>query len=127
MGEALAVYRHAGSVTAWVFYVWKTDIPAALAKRNGALYRFLLNKWYFDEVYDFLLVKPAFKLGNFLWKKGDGKVIDGGLNGLAMGIIPWFTKLAGRWQSGYVFTYALAMILGVGGLITWFMITRGLN
>ncbi len=116
-----------GSLTAWVFYVWKTDIPAALAKRNGALYRFLLNKWYFDEIYDFLFVKPAFKLGNFLWKKGDGKVIDGGLNGLAMGIIPWFTKLAGRWQSGYVFTYALAMILGVGGLITWFMITRGLN
>ena len=116
-----------GSLTAWVFYVWKTDIPAALAKRNGALYRFLLNKWYFDEVYDFLFVKPAFKLGNFLWKKGDGKVIDGGLNGLAMGIIPWFTKLAGRWQSGYVFTYALAMILGIGGLITWFMITRGIN
>ncbi|NOR61962.1 MAG: NADH-quinone oxidoreductase subunit L [Rhodobacteraceae bacterium] len=116
-----------GSVTAWVFYVWKTDIPAALANRNQALYKFLLNKWYFDEVYDILFVKPAFKLGNFLWKKGDGKVIDGGLNGLAMGIIPWFTKLAGRWQSGYVFTYALAMILGVGGLITWFMITRGLN
>ncbi len=116
-----------GSVTAWVFYVWKTDIPAALAARNGALYRFLLNKWYFDEVYDILFVKPAFKIGQFLWKKGDGSVIDGGLNGLAMGIIPWFTKLAGRWQSGYVFTYALAMILGVGGLITWFLITRGIN
>jgi len=116
-----------GSVTAWVFYVWKTDIPAALAERNGALYRFLLNKWYFDEVYDILFVKPAFKIGQFLWKKGDGKVIDGGLNGLAMGIIPWLTRLAGRWQSGYVFTYALAMILGIGGLITWFMITRGIN
>jgi len=116
-----------GTALAWLMYIVKPSIPAALAKRNGALYRFLLNKWYFDEVYDFLFVKPAFKLGNFLWKKGDGKVIDGGLNGLALGIIPWFTKLAGRWQSGYVFTYALAMILGVGGLITWFMITRGLN
>ena len=116
-----------GSVTAWLFYVLKPGIPAILVNRNQALYRFLLNKWYFDEVYDVLFVKPAFKIGNFLWKKGDGKVIDGGLNGLAMGIIPWFTKLAGRWQSGYVFTYALAMILGVGGLITWFMITRGIN
>lgn len=114
-----------GSLLAWLFYVAKPGIPAALAKRNHGLYQFLLNKWYFDEVYDVIFVKPAMKLGRFLWKKGDGSVIDGGLNGLAMGIIPWFTRLAGRWQSGYVFTYALAMILGVGVLITWFMFTRG--
>jgi len=114
-----------GSLTAWLFYVARPGIPEALAKSNHGLYQFLLNKWYFDEVYDFLFVKPAKKLGTFLWKKGDGTVIDGGLNGLAMGIIPWLTRLAGRWQSGYVFTYALAMILGVGALITWFMFTRG--
>jgi len=114
-----------GSLTAWLFYVAKPGLPAAFAKRNHGLYQFLLNKWYFDELYDVIFVKPAMKLGRFLWKKGDGSVIDGGLNGLAMGIIPWFTKLAGRWQSGYVFTYALAMILGVGALITWFMFTRG--
>lgn len=114
-----------GSFLAWLFYVAKPGIPAALAKRNHGLYQFLLNKWYFDELYDVIFVKPAMKLGTFLWKKGDGTVIDGGLNGLAMGIIPWLTRLAGRWQSGYVFTYALAMILGVGVLITWFMFTRG--
>ena len=61
----------------------------------------------------------------FLWKNVDGKVIDGGLNGLAMGVIPWLTRLTNRWQSGYVFTYAFAMILGVGALITWFVMTRG--
>jgi NADH-quinone oxidoreductase subunit L len=116
-----------GFALAWLMYIAKPGLPAALAKRNKALYKFLLNKWYFDEVYDVLFVKPALKLGRFLWKKGDGKVIDGGLNGLALGIIPWLTRLAGRWQSGYVFTYALAMILGIGGLITWFMITRGIN
>ncbi len=116
-----------GTALAWLFYIARPALPKRLAATHHGLYRFLLNKWYFDEVYDFLFVKPAFKLGNFLWKKGDGKVIDGGLNGLALGIIPWFTKLAGRWQSGYVFTYALAMILGIGGLITWFMITRGIN
>ncbi len=116
-----------GFALAWLMYIAKPGIPAALAKRNKALYKFLLNKWYFDEVYDVLFVKPAFKLGKFLWKRGDGTVIDGALNGIALGIIPWLTRLAGRWQSGYVFTYALAMILGVGGLITWFMITRGIN
>jgi len=114
-----------GSLTAWLFYVARPGLPAALAKRNHGLYQFLLNKWYFDELYNAIFVKPALKLGRFLWKKGDGSMIDGGLNGLALGIIPWLTRLAGRWQSGYVFTYALAMILGVGALITWFMFTRG--
>jgi len=116
-----------GSLTAWLFYVAKPGIPAALAKRNQGLYQFLLNKWYFDELYDLIFIKPAMKIGAFFWKKGDGAIIDGGLNGLALGIIPWLTRLAGRWQSGYVFTYALAMILGIGVLITWFMFTRGTN
>ncbi len=116
-----------GFALAWLMYIARPGIPAALARRHHGLYHFLLNKWYFDELYNVLFVKPAFKIGHFLWKKGDGAVIDGGLNGVALGFIPWLTRLAGRWQSGYVFTYALAMILGVGGLITWFMMTRGIN
>ena len=72
-----------------------------------------------------IFVRPAFWLGNFLWKKGDGSVIDGTLNGVAMGIIPFFTKLAGRWQSGYVFTYAFAMVLGIAALLTWMTLTVG--
>ncbi|MGL5011362.1 MAG: NADH-quinone oxidoreductase subunit L, partial [Paracoccaceae bacterium] len=82
-------------------------------------YQFLLNKWYFDELYDAVFVRPAKWLGGFLWKRGDGDVIDGSINGVAMGIIPFFTRLAGRAQSGYIFHYAFAMFLGIGALITW--------
>ena len=61
----------------------------------------------------------------FLWKQGDGTVIDGGINGVAMGIIPFFTRLAGRAQSGYVFHYAFAMVLGIVVLITWMTLSSG--
>ena len=89
------------------------------------LYRFFLNKWYFDEIYDLLIVRPLMALGRFLWKKGDGKVIDGTIDGVAMGIIPFFTRLAGKAQSGYVFTYALAMVIGIVVLISWMAISGG--
>jgi NADH-quinone oxidoreductase subunit L len=114
-----------GLFVAWQFYIVNPEAPKALARSQPALYRFLLNKWYFDELYDFLFVNPAKWLGRFLWKKGDGTVIDGGLNGVAYGVIPFFTRLAARAQSGYVFHYAFAMILGIGVLITWFAIRGG--
>ena len=84
-----------------------------------------MNKWYFDEIYDFLFVRPAMWLGRFLWKRGDGNVIDGFLNGLAMGVIPFITRLSGRAQSGFVFHYAFAMIMGVAALITWYAVVGG--
>ena len=114
-----------GFFTAWLFYIRSPELPGKLAAQQRPLYLFLLNKWYFDELYNVIFVKPALWLGNFLWKKGDGAVIDGGLNGLALGIIPFFTKLAGRAQSGYVFTYAFAMVLGIVALITWMTLTVG--
>ena len=114
-----------GFLTAYQMYIRRPDLPAKLAENQRPLYLFLLNKWYFDEAYDFLLVRPTKWLGNFLWTRGDGEVIDGGINGLAMGIIPFFTRLAGRAQSGYIFTYAFAMVLGVVILITWMTISGG--
>ncbi len=114
-----------GFLLAWKFYIRSPELPGKLAAQQRPLYLFLLNKWYFDELYNVIFVKPAFWLGNFLWKKGDGVVIDGALNGVAMGIIPFFTKLAGRWQSGYVFTYAFAMVLGIAALLTWMTLTVG--
>ncbi|TDA94306.1 hypothetical protein, partial [Halomonas marinisediminis] len=81
--------------------------------------------WYFDEIYDAVFVKPSKAIGRFLWTKGDGATIDGGINGLAMGIIPFFTRLAGRAQSGYLFHYAFAMVLGITILVTWMMIGGG--
>jgi len=108
-----------GLALAYWFYILDPSRPKALAATQPVLYRFLLNKWYFDEIYDFLFVRPAMWLGTFLWKKGDGGTIDGFLNGLAMGIVPWVTRLAGRAQSGYLFHYAFAMVLGLLFLMLW--------
>ena len=104
---------------AWLFYIKNPSLPVRLAASQRPLYLFLLNKWYFDELYDWIFVRPAKWLGGFLWKRGDGAVIDGSINGVAMGLIPMLTRLAGRAQSGYVFHYAFAMVLGVVALITW--------
>ncbi len=112
-----------GFITAYVFYIRKPEFPGQLARQQAPLYNFLLNKWYFDELYDAIFVKPAKWLGTFLWKRGDTALIDGGLNGIAMGIIPFLTRLAGRAQSGYVFTYAFAMVIGIAVILTYFTIT----
>jgi NADH-quinone oxidoreductase subunit L len=113
-----------GFVTACWFYIWDPEMPKNLAKHQRPVYMFLLNKWYFDEIFDFLFVSPAKKLGRFLWQRGDGGVIDGTLNGVAMGIIPFFTRALGIAQSGYIFTYALAMVLGLVAFLA-VMMTRG--
>ena len=85
------------------------------------LYRFLLNKWYFDELYDLLLVRPAMALGRFLWKTGDGWLIDGfGPDGVSARVID-VTRNVVRLQTGYLYHYAFAMLLGVAVLVTWMM------
>ncbi|QFT92702.1 NADH-quinone oxidoreductase subunit L [Roseovarius sp. THAF9] len=116
-----------GFLTALWFYILNPSIPGRLAENQRPLYLFLLNKWYFDEIYDFVFVRPAKRLGSLLWKKGDGNVIDGTINGVAMGIIPFFTRLAGRAQSGYIFTYAFAMVIGIAVLVTWMSLSGGAN
>ncbi|MEQ8258627.1 MAG: NADH-quinone oxidoreductase subunit L [Roseovarius confluentis] len=116
-----------GFLTAFWFYILNPSIPGRLAENQRPLYLFLLNKWYFDEIYDFVFVRPAKRLGSLLWKKGDGNVIDGTINGVAMGIIPFFTRLAGRAQSGYIFTYAFAMVIGIAVLVTWVSLSGGAN
>ena len=114
-----------GLIVAYWFYIVNPSLPKRLAENQRPLYLFLLNKWYFDEIYDAIIVNPAKKLGAFLWKRGDGNVIDGSINGVAMGIIPFFTRLAGRAQSGYIFTYAFAMVIGIAVLVTWMTFTGG--
>ncbi len=114
-----------GFALAWLFYIKDPSLPRRLATQQRPLYLFLLNKWYFDELYDVIFVRPARWLGNFLWKRGDGNVIDGSLNGVALGIIPFFTRLAGRAQSGYLFHYAFAMVLGIVVLVTWMTLFGG--
>jgi NADH-quinone oxidoreductase subunit L len=110
---------------AWLFYIRRTDLPFKLAANQPILYNFLLNKWYFDEIYDAIFVQPTFWLGQALWKKGDGATIDGGLNGLAMGIIPLVNRVYARVQSGYIYHYAFAMVIGIALLVTWVTLVGG--
>ncbi|NOE25379.1 NADH-quinone oxidoreductase subunit L [Ruegeria sp. HKCCD6157] len=114
-----------GFVVAYWFYIVNTSLPARLAANQRPLYLFLLNKWYFDEIYDAVFVKSTVALGRFLWKRGDGNTIDGFLNGVAMGVVPFFTRLAGKAQTGYIFTYAFWMVLGIAALVTWMSIGGG--
>ena len=114
-----------GFLTAYLFYIARPSIPGNLAAQHDVLYRFLLNKWYFDEIYDFLFVKPAKRLGRFLWKRGDGTVIDGlGPDGVAARVVDVTNRVV-KLQSGYLYHYAFAMLIGVAALITWYMFAGG--
>lgn len=110
-----------GFALSWLFYIRNPELPKRLAAQNEPLYKFLLNKWYFDELYDLIFVRPAMWLGRFLWKKGDGWMIDGfgpdGVSARVMGTASRIVKL----QSGFVYHYAFAMLLGAAFLITWYM------
>ncbi|WP_349364334.1 MAG: NADH-quinone oxidoreductase subunit L [Roseitalea porphyridii] len=111
-----------GLVTAWYMYIRSPETPAALARQHSGLYRFLLNKWYFDELYDFLFVRPAKRLGTFLWKRGDGWLIDGfGPDGVARRVTDVTGRVV-RWQTGYIYHYAFAMVIGIAALVTWMML-----
>jgi NADH-quinone oxidoreductase subunit L len=114
-----------GLVTAWYMYIKNPSLPKQLADRHQGLYQFLLNKWYFDELYDLIFVRPAMKIGSFLWKKGDERTIDYyGPNGIAARVVGMTNRVV-RLQTGYVYHYAFAMMIGVAVLITWAMFTGG--
>ncbi len=110
-----------GFVVAFYMYVVNKSAPAVLAQTNPLLYRFLLNKWYFDELYDILFVRPAFWIGRVFWKGGDGAIIDGlGPDGISARVLD-VTRNVVRLQTGYVYHYAFAMLLGVAALATWYL------
>jgi NADH-quinone oxidoreductase subunit L len=112
-----------GFVLAYWMYIRDPRKPAELAASQPLLYRFLLNKWYFDEIYDFLFVRPAIRLGRFLWRRGDGSVIDGlGPDGISARVVD-ITRGVVRIQTGFVYHYAFAMLIGVAALITWYLST----
>jgi NADH-quinone oxidoreductase subunit L len=114
-----------GFVIAYWMYIADRSVPEALATQNPFLYRFLLNKWYFDELYDLLFVRPAKRLGTFLWKRGDGTVIDGlGPDGISARVID-IARGAMRLQTGYLYHYAFTMLIGVAAIFTWYMLGGG--
>ncbi|WP_417628221.1 NADH-quinone oxidoreductase subunit L [Pararhodobacter aggregans] len=114
-----------GLVLAYLFYIVNPRIPVKLAENQPILYRFLLNKWYIDEIYDAVFVRPAFAIGRFLWKRGDGNTIDGFLNGLSMNVLPMLNRVYARAQSGYLYHYAFAMVLGIAVLVTYVTLSGG--
>ena len=115
------VVAASGVAAAYIGYMWKPQIPGLLASNFRPLYKFLLNKWYFDELYDWLFVRPAMRLGHGLWKVGDGAVIDGlGPDGLAAATLN-IARRARAMQSGYLYHYAFAMLIGVAVIVSWFL------
>jgi NADH-quinone oxidoreductase subunit L len=110
-----------GIIAAWVMYLAAPGLPGKLASAIRPVYQFVFSKWYFDELYDMMFVRPSFYLGRGLWKSGDGDVIDGvGPDGVAAAA----RNLAGRasrMQSGYLYHYAFAMLIGIVVFVTWFL------
>jgi NADH-quinone oxidoreductase subunit L len=111
-----------GFLVAYKFYIRSPEMPAEVAGRHRMLYAFLLNKWYFDEVYEFLFVRTAKRIGHFLWKTGDGRIIDGlGPDGISARVVDVTNRVV-KLQTGYLYHYAFAMLIGVAALVTWMMI-----
>ena len=110
----------AGFGLSWLYYMKWTWLPAATARAFKPIYLLFLNKWYFDELYDWLFVRPAHAIGQFFWKFGDGRMIDGFIDGIA-GAVGGATKRIVKLQSGYVYHYAFAMLIGVAILLTYFI------
>jgi NADH-quinone oxidoreductase subunit L len=113
-----------GIAIAYRFYIQKPELPGVFAARFRDLYLFLLNKWYFDELYDFLFVRPALRIGRGLWQTGDGAIIDGfGPDGIAAAARN-LARRASALQTGYVYHYAFAMLIGVVVIVTWYLYAR---
>ncbi len=111
-----------GFLLALYVYVLAPGTAQRIAGSNPLLYKFLLNKWYFDELYDLVFVRPAFWLGRLFWKGGDGRIIDGmGPDGISARVIDVTNRVV-RLQSGYVYHYAFAMLIGVAALISWYLV-----
>jgi NADH-quinone oxidoreductase subunit L len=117
------VFALSGIALSYLYYIAKPELPALTVRRFPAIYALFYNKWYFDEIYDALFVRPALAIGRFFWKKGDGATIDGlGPDNIAARAQDMAGVLM-RFQSGYLYHYAFVMLVGVAGLITYFMTT----
>ena len=108
--------------TAYYLFVKNKELPNAIVSMNKPLYNFLVNKWYFDELYDVLFIKSSKKLGLFLWKFCDGTIIDGfGPDGISSFIKKCSIK-ATKFQSGFIYQYAFVMLLGFSALLTFLIV-----
>jgi NADH-quinone oxidoreductase subunit L len=112
-----------GFAAAFWAYILNEGLGARIAARRGLLWSFLYNKWYFDEIYEFIFVRSAKGLGDLFWKGGDQRLIDGlGPDGIAA-VSAAVGKRVGRLQTGYVYHYAFVMLVGVAGLLGYALYT----
>ena len=110
-----------GILIAAIIYYYKTNLAKKLSDSLYPLYSFSLNIWYFDELYNYIFVKPFFNLASFFWKKGDVQIIDTyGPNGVSK-LISYFSRGLSFFQSGYLYHYAFVMLGGLVILLTWFL------
>ena len=115
-----------GILCAYLFYVLNPNLPKILSKKFSPIYNLFFNKWYFDELYDYLFVKSFIKFGNFFWKKGDEGTIDRfGPNGISK-LVKNISSKSIIIQSGYIYHYAFAMLIGLVVLITWLLMDYGI-
>jgi NADH-quinone oxidoreductase subunit L len=112
-----------GLAVAATFYLVSPDLPAKLAKQFNGLYLFLLNKWYFDELYDAVLVRPTLKLAKLIWHVGDEQMIDGVPSGLATLTADASTQTV-KLQTGSIALYAFVMLIGLLGFLSLFLWVR---
>ena len=115
-----------GFVIAWYMYIKRPETARNLANQHAHLYRFLLNKWYFDELYDWLFVRPAKKIGTFLWRRVDDDLIDQGIVEGLGNRVKDITARVVKLQSGYLYHYAFAMLIGIAAILTWAIAAGGL-
>jgi len=111
-----------GIFMAYVFYMFVPSLPGTIASNFSPVYNFLLNKWYFDELYELIFVRPAQAIGRFFWRFGDVVVIDGGGPNGAAWLAQRFAGGLSLVQSGFLYNYALVMLLGMIALIGWFLV-----
>jgi NADH-quinone oxidoreductase subunit L len=113
-----------GIALAWLFYVAVPGLPSQVAGSFGAIYRLFLNKWYFDEIYDAVFTRPAETLGRWFWKGGDQLVIDGLTTDVPVAATRVLAIQFSRFETGYIFHYAYAMLFGVVGLVSWYLVVK---
>jgi NADH-quinone oxidoreductase subunit L len=115
-----------GTFLPFLYYKLVPSLPNITVRIFYPIYAFLLNKWYFDELYDFIFVRPTFWIANVLWKVGDIGIINGLIDGTAAGVYR-ITGRAVRLQTGYIYTYAFAMLVGLALFVTYFMFMSGVR
>jgi NADH-quinone oxidoreductase subunit L len=111
-----------GVLAAWYLYIKRTDLPGQIASRVSALYKLLANKFYFDEVYQAVFAGGSRGLGTALWRVGDVALIDGTMVNGSARVVGWLSGLLRHLQSGYLYHYAFAMVIGLSALLAWYVL-----